>query len=402
MKDKKVLTKFMRFDPKIFIKPCLKLTLPEDFNDAFDSQLRLDDNGYKELANEKYSAEKLQYYAQRMQSVHILSLSSTKANNLTASHMWGLYADSGNGVAFEFDQKAVKEMTNYAPLSSFISKISTIRDDVQKIKYIQSNLNNKILDQLRKFIELANKLDGSSYGTTISIADGDLSPLAEALKTDIVGNAIKLTEVKKKAYLLKEILAIEKFSSIRSLNNHFFKVQYRKSVTVLLDIFKKYWCDTADEQKNLKDISDFMTHKTINWHYEDEHRILNVAYASKIITSIDMELKENRITPIEAREKLKAEINKNLQFINFSNEVALDYTTISSLDNKKNILPILTMPFPESIYLGWNFNISDKYGKYNLALIKEYCKTHKIKNLYQIEKHVDYKNKIFVTKSLEL
>lgn len=66
----------------------------------------------------------------------------------------------------------------------------------------------------------------------------------------------------------------------------------------------------------------------------------------------------------------------------------------TGLDNADHYT-ITTLPFPQKIYLGWDFDIDDKYAKENLALIQRYCKEHGITELYKIDKTVDYDSSQF-------
>jgi|GEM_PF-5334851 hypothetical protein len=402
--EPQVLTKFMNFRPEIFMQPRLKLALPSEFNDLFDSQLRLSEEDFARLAVETgRDIGQLKYFAQRMSAVHILSLSALAANELKSSHMWGLYANSGKDIAFEFDFVELENLVNGEPLSSFMNGYNQFQsdEDKQKISYIKSNLNESILKQLRKYhrflVKEVYKIDNTDGIVTIP-ADHINYPELAAFEVDF--NSKNLCEmVSDSCHLLMHVLDLRYYKSMLNLNHRLYKVEYVDNYSLLKSHFIEI-CSAKLDQIDRSLIGKFMSHKTNNWKSEEEYRLLIADYTMPIIKSIEQKIYNKEIKSWDVVLKdLNQQVNDKMEFVYFDDELQvkkLENALQNNSSNNRDILyPITILPFPKKIYLGWDFDTDSKYGKENLALIKRYCNKHGIKHLYKLEKTVDYDDSRF-------
>lgn len=398
----KVLTKFMNFRPEIFMQPRLKLSLPLEFNDLFDSQLRLSDDDFTKLVAETgREICQLKYFAHRMSAVHILSLSALSANNIQSSNMWGLYADSGKGIAFEFDFTALKNLVDGQPLNSFIDGYNQLDNCVAKIAYIKNNLTQEILDQLKKHqnflrseIYKTDDFNGivpvpEVYNNFPNLAAFEID-LPSKILDEVIGN---------ESHLLVALLDLYYYKSMPNLSHRLYKVQYHDDYNILKSKFTEI-CSAEPDKIELNLISDFMTHKTNNWCHEEEYRILIGEHTMQIIQSIEQRIYSKEIKSWDtAIENLKQQTNSKMEFLYFDEKLQVNKLksppSLNLPNNRDILITITTLPFPQKIYLGWDFDTDSKYGKENLALIQRYCKEHGITELYKIDKTVDYDSSQF-------
>jgi hypothetical protein len=393
--EPQVLTKFMNFRPEIFMQPRLKLALPSEFNDLFDSQLRLSQKDFARLAVETgRDIDQLKYFAQRMSAVHILSLSALAADDLKSSHMWGLYANSGKGIAFEFDFIELKNFANYEPLSSFIEGFSNCSSNTEKIEYTNKNLTQNILNKIKIFNTFCITGEYPENGENqIRIIPKDTDCELAAFQIDLKAKSLDKI-VPTNTHLLNKTLENPFFITMKYLKYCLFPVIYENDFTILKSKFSELWLSNP-ETRDLKLVSDFMTHKTKNWESEQEYRLLVPAFSSKVIAPIDAELHKKEVNFEDAINKLEQQVNAEMAFIKFEKEAKVTFTAVRSINGDPVLVPIAILPFPKKIYLGWDFDTDSKYGKENLALIKRYCNKHGIKHLYKLEKTVDYDDSQF-------
>lgn len=397
-----VLTKFMSFRPEIFIQPRLKLSLPSEFNDPFDSQLRLSDDDFNILASEtSCNQDQLEYFAKRMQAVHILSLSAHNATELQSSNMWGLYANSGKGIAFEFDFTTLRNLVNGQPLNSFLDGYNQLDNEKVKIEYIKCNLTEEILNQIKKYHQFLRseiyKTDNTN-DIVIIPAEQIAYPELAAFEVDF-DSTIFNDIVNNNSHLLMHLLDLHYYKSMPNLSHRLYKVQYHGDYNILKSKFTEL-CSAKPDEIDLNLISDFMTHKTKNWEFEHEYRIIVGEYTIPIIQNIEHEIKEKNITSFnDAISMLSKKTNAKMEFIYFDKNLEVKKLksppSLNVPNNRDILITITTLPFPQKIYLGWDFDVDSKYGKENLALIQRYCNEHGIKELYQIDKTVDYASSQF-------
>ena len=397
-----VLTKFMKFRPEIFMQPRLKLSLPLEFNDLFDSQLRLSDDDFGKLVT-KTGREigQLKYFAHRMSAVHILSLSALSAKNIQSSNMWGLYADSGKGIAFEFDFLSLKNLVNCEPLSYFMDGYNQLFDEPAKLLYLKTNINQEILDQIKKYhkflvkeIYKTDNIDGIVTVPEIYSSFPDLATF------ELDFNSKSLDEIfNNSCHLLMHVLDLHYYKSMLNLSHRLYEVQYNDSYNILKSKFTEI-CSAKPDEIDLNLISDFMTHKTNNWSSEQEYRILIGEHTMQIIQNIEQRIYSKEIKSWDtAIENLKQQTNSKMEFLYFDEKLQVNKLksppSLNVPNNRDILITITTLPFPQKIYLGWDFDTDSKYGKENLALIQRYCKDHGIIELYKIDKTVDYDSSQF-------
>lgn len=170
------LTKFTKFYPNIFNgNGGLKISLPHEFNDLFDTQIRLNNHNLKKLALKYQLDEKMvEYYIERLQTVHILSLIGRSAINFDTSHMWGLYADNGKGIAIEFDFDELNEKVNFKSAKQFVQEARLkfnyvdIQDKHTKLlDYYRDNCNEQIYADIKSIILAMSELHDDQEIRTI-------------------------------------------------------------------------------------------------------------------------------------------------------------------------------------------------------------------------------------------
>lgn len=397
-----VLTKFMNFCPEIFIQPRLKLSLPLEFNDLFDSQLRLSDEKFIKLATDtKRDIGQLKYFAQRMSAVHILSLSALAANNLQSSNMWGLYAGSGKGIAFEFDFVKLRDLVNCEPLSSFMDGYNQLNDGQAKISYIKASLAQNTFEQIKKYHKfLVTEIYQTNDPDSIVVIPEIYNNFPDLAAFEVDFHSKNLDDIlHNSCHLLMQVLDLRYYKSMPKRNRRLYIVQYPDGYSTLNSKFTEI-CSAKPDAIDLNLTSDFMTHKTSSWSQEQEYRLLIADYTMPIIRSIEQKIYNKDIKHWDiAISTLNKQINDKMEFVYFGNELhvnKLENALQNNLPNNQDILyPITVLPFPQKIYLGWNFDTDSKYGKENLSLIKRYCTEHSIQQLYKLERIVDYDSSQF-------
>jgi hypothetical protein len=395
MVSNRVLTKFMEYRPEIFCYPRLKVTLPADFNDPFDSQLRLSENDTKKLS-EKYNIpiEKVLYYAKRLQTVHILSLSRKHALDADSANMWGLYAKSGKGIAFEFDYNCVEEY-NLFHLRQFYSQLNE-KDLPNQITYIKEKLTKQILAQIKVICSAENRYSGAneiiSNVAPIHLIPDYIACDEELTYFESTLSRLTIAEVKKQAHLLNKLLELKMIKSLGNTGEFLHSVVYDKQRDIL-SIFEDFITTLENNQSPLDLVSEFMVTKNQIWEHEEESRILVMDVCSNIINKSNFLLSELRtdsrryVIVDEELERVRAE----LHFINFSEVIKVDPIELSHQSSGEDIgfIPKIYLPFPKKIYLGWDFDTESANGKEQLKHIKEYTRKYGIE-LCKLKKEIDY------------
>lgn len=388
--QKSVLTKFMTYRSDLFCKPHgLKVTLPIYFNDSFDSQLRINTEQLNNMSREfGISISKLEYFIQRLQAIHILSLTRKCARNVDSDNMWGLYADSGKGMAFEFNYTEIANRLDMKPLKKFLIKYY---DASNKEDVISKELTDIVYDYIIAIIGASRQYYLNCKRVTITF---DHHPELHTTATEFMG-LTKNTVIsdQKKVQFLKKLLSSECFTSILKLSTCLYEVTYTNDSNSLIHIFNKYYKQGEAKESQLDSISEFMSTKNILWQYEAEYRVLISDYTATIIKDTDSLAKDN---PTRAKSELIAKISENMHFIYFSSEVKYEAVSVISRDIiiEAGIIPKIYLPYPQKIYLGWNFDIESIEGKHAYNKIKQFCEEYKIE-LIKLKSKINYKNNQF-------
>lgn len=409
MVSNRALTKFMEYRPEIFCYPRLKVTLPADFNDPFDSQLRLRENDTKKLS-EKYNIpiEKVLYYAKRLQTVHILSLSRKHALDADSANMWGLYAKSGKGIAFEFDYNCVDYYLSNEDLKNFLSEF---RKTVDKEHYVKNNLNEalylKILEsiravrdqfkRMRRFSIVFNKYpelftDAGELLTLSYTECFNSEHMLQFICNTFLPNSISLTD-------------------LIDLPSHVYTVRSKEDDTKsMYDLFSGFIEASEDKEKQYDYIEDFMTTKEKVWEHEKECRVLIYDMVVNVINKADKLLSNSNhsVKNYELASKILDTATENIHFIDFSASIRMDVVEASFPNDttlvEYGFIPKIYLPFPTKIYLGWDFDTESVNGKEQLKHIKEYTRKYGIE-LCKLKKEIDYtseKRAVFMADEIKI
>lgn len=454
------LTKFTKFYSNIFTgNGGLKISLPQEFNDLFDNQIRFSDIELQELSL-KYNLgiDQIKYYSERLQTVHILSLIGRSALNFDTSHMWGLYSDNGRGIALEFDFNEVEERMNFTSLKKLtveFRKKFTIEQiqhrDSGILEYFHDNFNDSALASLdatiksmpksgndNEMVKFESKL--SSYNITQALADVDFILTIATLLIDenkvssILNTSDYLSEVKYHsdytfiANIFEQYLSLSSLSEITKdqqftkLNNHLenslasYVPQYHPNHPITNDIKKVmnfFISGTNVVKRNLqrKQVQEFQSNKALLWQNESEWRMMIMEFCLPIISESDNIALKNGFN--KGKDNLISERKKlNIKTLAFSKS-----HHISHIELKKQLIAVPLLPLPKRIILGWDFDIytsnkqpyviksyHDRFGiKRSLRCNNQNTNFVVIKNfcsqngisLVKLKKSVDYKNAEF-------
>ncbi len=419
----KILTKFTNYHEGIFNKNAgLKVSLPTKFNDLFDAQLRFSDDEIKKLvyefnnlpdsnlnrwiayANENNvelrknttkttTEEAIKYYIARLQTTHILCLNSMSAIDFNTSHMWGIYASSGKGIALEFDYAEIDNRFNYTLLKSFLLNFNTV---ASPSNFLSTSMTDSVLIYVKEFLKESLRLR-------------DLT----ANKEEVDLLAASNQEVKATTAILEfliELLNSTIFGSIGSLTNNLIPVTYNSSFDTLIGIFKTYLFLMLSGNGNNKIgfdlVNSFFSNKHNIWQNEHEYRIIVPNYVVQNIEKIEINngFNEKRANFKRATMELNSFAESlEVKTLKFSKEFQLS-AHIDQSNKQAGAMPFAaTLPYPTKIYLGWDFKVlNDKKEDITKAaknIIMNFCKTHSIE-LYQLNKEVDYTNNRFTFKAL--
>lgn len=396
--QKRVLTKFTKYREGLFSeKAGIKISLPNEFNDAFDSQLRLFKDDVQKLVieaqkiNPKINQAAIEYYIERLQTVHVLSLINGSASSFNTTHMWGLYAEDGKGIALEFDYDEMENRFNYKLLQRFQNGFINSNDT---FGYLRSELNENILPYLQEFLR------GS-----LSAKNLELRKVEELF---LNSNCSQIKENKSLLDLLIEVISNQCIYNTDNLEKNLIEVKYHHRFDILHTIFKKYLnllIKNAD-QKNQDCINStvnrFFSFKHTIWRSEQEYRLIIPNNLMNIIRDIEKQngFNDKSADFVQAKAEL-IEKRKGINVLNYATKFELGYERINL-----GAAPFCkSLPFPKRIYLGWAFK---KYGctkcktttqEYNTII--NFCKAVQEKHdhcieLYSLDEKVDYKNNSFI------
>lgn len=132
-------------------------SFPQEFNDVFDSQVRLNDSDIEKLAYEFVSPTNqledikwlLKTSLEQVNSANISCFSLCDPLDATSAHMWGLYACNGNGVVTQYDIDSLITYNNQTMLRDG----SDFHDVAYDKNYDQKLRLNK-LAAFKKYINL--------------------------------------------------------------------------------------------------------------------------------------------------------------------------------------------------------------------------------------------------------
>lgn len=457
------LTKFTKFYPNIFDGDGgLKISLPQEFNDLFDTQIRLNDHSLNKLAL-KYQLDEniIEYYIEQLQTVHILSLIGRSAINFDTSHMWGLYADNGNGIAIEFDFDELNEKVNFKSAKQFVqeARLKFNHVDIQNkniglLDYYRDNCNEQIYADIKSIILAMSGLHSDQEIRTIenkikqqSVEESknNLEFIFALMKIciieepffkffDVSDYLCKVTYQSDDSYLVN---IFEQFISFMKVNKLFYQdLEFRKFNQDLIKELENIDSSAKNNVSNLvkfiidkviievndikndnqiRIVKEFQTNKSLQWQHESEWRIVISEFCLPILAGSSKEL----LSGVGYKEAKKSLIKKReligIKTLDFSSDLTIDNIQIDT-----HLIYTPKLPKPKRIILGWNFPI-DAYNddmlikvtntngvwyplelikkKSNYQIVYDFCKKHGI-DLIRLKKTVDYENGVFESQPL--
>ncbi|TXI97170.1 MAG: DUF2971 domain-containing protein [Neisseriales bacterium] len=434
MNNPRTLTKFTKFYPNIFSdNGGLKISLPQDFNDLFDAKIRLNDHSLKKLAL-KYQLDEnmVEYYIERLQTVHILSLIGRSAINFDTSHMWGLYANNGKGIAIEFDFDELNEKVNFKSAKQFVQESQLrfnhvdIQDkNIKLLDYYRDNCNEQIYTDIKSVILAMSKLHNDQEIRTFEDKIKQYSLEESKNDLDFIYELMKLCIVEEpffkffytSDYLCKVVYQsddsyltniFEQFISFMKINKLFQQdLEFRNfnqdlikeleninstskdSISSLVESIINKVIAEVNSVKNdnqIRILTKFQTNKSLLWQHESEWRVMISEFCLPIIAGSNQKLcsgvgyKEAKESLINERELI------GIKTLDFSSELTIDNRQID-----KHLIYTPKLPKPKRIILGWGFQDNDKQG---FNTIKEFCERNKI-DLIRLKSTVDYISGVF-------
>lgn len=401
-KKPKALTYFAKYHCNILNDLRIKIGCPNLFNDPFDSKLRINDNELTRLAKLfAMKEEQIKYSITRLECINILSLSGKSAFSMESGNMWGLYADKGNGVAFEFDYNELENRVSMSALKQFIRNYKLVDDDTQKKKdFIHDNINQEIINNLNANViavkECFKEIQEKDPNTPCDFREIEFN--LDLTLENVKYNVDKLIELLDKS---------DNLASTSNIPSSLYEVSYTNDVSSLISIFERHLQNNSNDL-----VSQFMSTKNIIWQHENEYRVLYYDFANKIIHPINEMLRysENKDYG-EASKKLReawAEQSKNC-YIEFSKDVR--YKARAFIRNEKlkeygsYLVPYL--PYPTKIYLGWNFKRYECDDCKNVEIaefkqIKSFCKENKIPLMRLHDNKANYEQNEFEREEINL
>ena len=367
-----VLTKFSKYYDSLFTNGKhggLKVSLSSEFNDVFDSQLYPDDEFFNKQVLTKYpelSKEMFEFYLKRLNNVcSIVSFSRKSAIDVNSSNLWGLYANNGSGVALEFDYHEMDERFNSRSFNNMIDYV---------------NNNNKFY----QYENLKNYLNNNSNFMLL------INNLKAMNQTEDMQSFIKMLQSPIYEHTLNYIIEFVKLSNLDKVQDkaHLHEVKYTddylNKLYIGLDsqLLKESKYESEDKFYNdiiEENILNFFINKSISWEHENEYRILDVYKYRQYYLD---HLNENS-TFEECKRLLEDYIHEctnNLQFKNYNDT---PYNDIQDVYGGQFAIGCTYLPYPQKIYLGWNFSNNDIN---QITTIKSFCNNHNIE-LYELEKY---------------
>lgn len=130
----------------------------ESFNDVFDTQIQITKSKIEHLSktqkiSEAEIEEKIKHFNNEYR---VLSLSLLDPIQSTSSHMWGLYAESGNGIAIKYN---LKEVINNLCNNSDDAYYEYMRMDYMEGDSLYNHFKNDVSLACIQYIETYNPLE---------------------------------------------------------------------------------------------------------------------------------------------------------------------------------------------------------------------------------------------------
>lgn len=408
-KDPSVLTKFTKYYPTSFeLEPnkSIKMSLPSEFNDLFDSQIHLTTNEIKELAKKyNFTEQSIEYMIAKVNNcVHVVSLSGNSADSINTTNMWGIYANNGTGLAFEFNFIELEHRANQTPVKKLMRKFKYIEDEnyqnsmlspieieckkyQKKIEHFQTKEGCYQLSYLRAKFEATD--EGKEHDTSFF----DMKNNSEIkLTVEVVNNLLLET------------------GTNNSWNNKFLqKVSYQSDLEFLKKSFEAHLFQDLLLQRQIapsivqllnETTAIFSATKLNIWEHEQEYRLLTSGFSNRDWLSKSIKTDEQ----IGLLDDFIKKNTTERYYYKFSH-APVD----SILDDIAGFgaTEIINLPFPKRVYLGWDFDGSIKNDKGEIisstdeaiSKIKEFCTKYNVE-LYQLKKFVDYENGTFASEKL--
>ena len=401
MDNPAVLTKFTKYYNTSFLldgSKALKMSLPSEFNDVFDSQISLTKEKIQFLSKiYKMPEELIKYYQDKLNNLlHIVSFIANSAKNVETSHMWGIYADNGKGLALEFDYGELDNRANNTAFNELHQQFKSY-----DIKNQNSMLTN---DQILQDKE--NLLRNNPNG--LKALQCFFSGL-ESLKSDSKPPYFKqLCMSLKKGVIDKK--SVKWFSKICKLhpvneNKFLYKMSYTTDYNFIPEAFEAYLqaeiikkINKYDPELNalyLKYMKLYKT-KSVAWQYENEYRLITPYFTH------DGYMRDSANKRLEYQQKILDDFKEKHKKLNLMCFYKCDNNDISHAisDNVSGDggIQLINIPFPQKIYLGWAFDDNDNSEKKKLEIMK-FCKDHHIR-LFQLERCFDYQTNSFISRQI--
>lgn len=408
-KDPSILTKFTKYYPTSFeLEPdkSIKMSLPSEFNDLFDSQIHLTANEIKELAKKYNFTEQLIEYmiAKVNNSVHVVSLSGNSADSINTTNMWGIYANNGTGLAYGFDFIELEHRANPTPIKNLMNMFDYINNEnyqnsmlqpeqikaikhEKKVKHCQTQEGRYQLSYLRA------KLEAIDEGKKRDISFFDMKDDSEIQLTVERVNNLLLETGTNNSWNNKFLQKVSYQSDLKFLKTSF-------EAHILQDLLLKRKIDFNTVQLLNETTTIFSATKLNIWEHEHEYRLLTGGFSNRDWLSKSSSIDEQ----IKFLKEFLEKNSKERYYYKFSHAPV---HSIMDDNTGTGATEIINLPFPKKIYLGWDFDGTQKNDKGEIisstleaiSKIKEFCKKYNVE-LYQLKKFVDYKNGIFVSERI--
>lgn len=404
MINPKVLTKFTKYYPTSFeLEPnkSIKMSLPSEFNDLFDSQIHLTKNEIKELSKKYNYAEKsIEYMIAKVNnSVHVLSLVGNSADSILTTNMWGIYANHGKGLAFEFDFKELEHRANQTPIKELMNKFEYINNENYQNSMLQPEQIKA--QKHKKKVEHCQAQEGRYQ---LSYLRDKLEATDEDKKHDTSFFDMKNdSEIKSTIDTVDNLLSITGTNNL--WNNKFLqKVSYQSDLKRLKTSFEAHIyqdlllgrkIDVNTTQLLSEVTAVFSVTKLNIWEHEQEYRLLTGYFSNKDWLSKSANIEKQT----ELLRNFLEKNSKERYYYKFSHMLVDDI-----MDDNAGFgaTEIINLPFPKKVYLGWDFDGTEKDegGKIvsstddTISKIKKFCNKFNIE-LYQLEKFVNYEKDCF-------
>lgn len=404
-----VLTKFTKYYPTSFeLEPnkSIKMSLPSEFNDLFDSQIHLTANEIKELAKKyNFTEQSIKYMIAKVNNcAHVLSLSGNSADSINTTNMWGIYANNGTGLAFEFDFIELEHRANQTPVKELIGKFKSIENESD-----QNSMFSPKEMEFKKYQKKVAHCKTQEGRYQLRYLRAKLEATAEGKKNDTSFFDMKNdSEIQSTVETVNNLLL--KTGTNNSWNNKFLqKVSYQSDLKFLKTSFEAHIFQDLLLQRKI----DFNTAQLLNettaifsatklniWEHEHEYRLLTGGFSNRDWLSKGSSIDEQ----IKFLKEFLEKNSKERYYYKFShkpvNSIMDDNTGFGATE-------IINLSFPKKVYLGWDFDGSIKNNKGEIisstdeaiSKIKEFCTKYNVE-LYQLKKFVDYENGTFVSERI--